>query len=61
MNAELVYLSTYITGLLVAVLDGSTVAVAVILSPSPPKCMQTCTEPSPSSTVKEVCSRVGSE
>ena len=36
-----------------------TVNVALVLRPSPPKCMQTCTDPSPSSTVKEVCSRVG--
>ena len=32
---------------------------ALVLRPSPLKCMQTCADSSPSSTVKEDCSRVG--
>jgi len=33
----------------------------MLLAPLPPKCMHTVTEPFPSSTVKDVCSRVGAK
>lgn len=33
----------------------------MLLAPLPPKCMHTVTEPLPSSTVKDVCSRVGAK
>ena len=54
---HLIIIPSIISDLLVAVPD--VVRVAVTFSPSPPKCMQICTEPSPSSTVKDVWLRVG--